>query len=196
MFAALEQLDRDLFLALNGLHSPAMDTVMEAISGTLTWIPLYLLIAVALGRQFGWKNLWKLLLVAGLLIAVADQSSVLLFKDRIMRYRPCKNLEIAHLVHNPVGCGGWYGFLSSHATNAFAIAVFAASLLRNRWWAMGLIAWAVLVSYSRIYLGKHYPADLIAGALWGMTLALIGVALLTRFAPSLASNRNAVTSNA
>ena len=84
-----------------------------------------------------------------------------------MRYRPCKNAELTATLHNPVGCGGWYGFASSHATNTFAVAIFVSLLLKKRAAWIGLLCWAALVSYSRIYLGKHYPADVVGGAMLG-----------------------------
>lgn len=170
MIEWLETVDRALFLGLNGCHHPLIDTVMVIISHKLTWIPLYLVLAVLAQRKWGWKGLGIFLLLAGVTVTLTDQSSVKLFKEVFERYRPCHNLEIKHMVHIVDNhCGGMYGFVSSHAANHFGIAAFTGLTLfsnKKRGLAVMLI-WAALVSYSRIYLGVHYPADIAVGALLG-----------------------------
>lgn len=173
MIEWFETIDRALFLAINGAHNPYVDSFMVFISEKFTWIPLYLAMAVIAQRKLGWKGLGFFAVLAILTVVLTDQSSVKLFKDVFQRYRPCHNHEIGHLVHIVnEKCGGIYGFVSSHAANHFGIAVFfAATLFRKiRLGWIILIFWAVLVSYSRIYLGVHYPADVFVGGLLGVAL--------------------------
>jgi len=110
-----------------------------------------------------------------LLILIADQSSVQLFKNVFKRLRPCHNPLISDLVHTLHGkCGGQFGFVSSHATNCFSLAVFTGLLLRSRYKYMLylMLFWAALVSYSRVYVGVHYPGDILGGAILGSIVAI------------------------
>ena len=112
----------------------------------------------------------------GLLFLIGDQSSVKLFKDVFERLRPCHNPEITDLVHTLYGkCGGQYGFVSSHATNSFALAIFSGFLLKSKYkYILPLmLLWAALVSYSRIYVGVHYPADILGGMILGSIVGIL-----------------------
>lgn len=173
MLETLNTWDTNLFLFLNGLHSPFWDRVMWVITGKLTWLPLYLFMLGWLIRNFRWKVLVLILFVTAL-ITLSDQSSVHLFKEVFQRLRPCHNPQISNLVHIVNGkCGGQYGFVSSHAANTFAIALFSLLLLKNRYYTIFIIFWASLVSYSRVYLGVHYPGDILGGALVGSILGIL-----------------------
>lgn len=139
------------------------------------WIPFYLLLFYLAYKQVG-KQVWLLALSVALLIALSDQLSVHAFKNVFLRYRPCHNLLIQDKVHLLNGhCGGTYGFVSSHAANTFALATFLFLFFRNKIKYFGILIflWATLVSYSRIYSGVHYPADVAVGGLLGISLALI-----------------------
>jgi undecaprenyl-diphosphatase len=178
MLEFLDHIDRNLFLFLNGLNSPFWDQVMWWISDRLIWLPLYLLITGWLIYRFKWKVVIILVMVA-LLITLSDQGSVHLFKEVFKRLRPCHEPEISGLVHLVKGhCGGKYGFISSHAANTFAIATFTLLIIRSKYYSIFIIFWATLVSYSRIYLGIHYPGDVLVGALYGF---LIGVLIYRLF---------------
>jgi undecaprenyl-diphosphatase len=164
----MSELDRSLFLFLNSINSPFFDEVMFYISRKYTWIPLYLTVVLLIIIEKG-KRAPVFLLFIIALIAITDQTSVRLFKDVFLRLRPCHDPDIAHLVHIVRDrCGGLYGFVSSHAANSFAFATFTYLTIRKRWYTILIFSWAAVVSYSRIYLGVHYPADIIGGAALGV----------------------------
>jgi len=183
MFKALENFDYNLFFIINEAHSPLFDDIFWWISNKFIWIPLYLLIAFLLYRTYGWKGLGISLLGAGITILVVDQTAVLAFKEVFMRYRPTHNLDIKHIVHTVNDYnGGKYGFVSNHAANCFAIMGFSTVLLSKsyKWLTPILLVWVILVGYSRVYLGVHYPSDILGGAILGYLVAF-GVAHFVLF---------------
>ncbi len=111
----------------------------------------------------------------GLLFLISDQTSVKLFKDVFERLRPCHEIDLSGLVHVVDGCGGKFGFVSSHAANSFAFAIFSGYLLKSNYkYILPLMLfWAALVSYSRIYVGVHYPGDIIGGAILGSIVGIL-----------------------
>ncbi|MEY4309715.1 MAG: hypothetical protein RL422_1918 [Bacteroidota bacterium] len=158
--------DADLFRLINQAHQPWLDGLMEIISGKLTWIPLYLLLIYFLFQRYK-SACWKPVLYLLASVAVADQFSSSLLKPFFKRLRPCHVDEFQSWIHLPAGCGGQFGFCSSHAANSFAIAVGFYLLTKNKSAGFALVLWASIISYSRIYLGAHYPLDVIVGALVG-----------------------------
>ena len=167
MFEFLQNVDEYLFLLLNGLHNDFFDGVMWWISAKYSWIPLYAVILGWLIYKYRFKSVILILTII-LLITASDQGSVHLFKNVFERLRPSHHPELSDMVHIVNNYrGGRYGFVSSHAANVFALVSFLIPFLRNRWAAIILICWASVVSYSRIYLGVHYPGDIIGGALFG-----------------------------
>ena len=165
--------DTELFLFLNGLHAAWLDPVMTFISGKLTWTPFYLVLLYLVIKNYKKQSILIILGII-LLIVCSDQVSSGIFKPLFERPRPCHNEAIKDLVHLPDGrCGGAYGFISSHACNVFALAVFMTNILKRYYRKIGwvMFVWASLVAYSRIYMGVHYPGDVIVGAAVG---AIIG----------------------
>lgn len=144
------------------------------ITERYSWLPLYILLSVLVFVKFKWRGFILAPFIA-LVILSADQISVNLFKDVFLRLRPCHNPEIRDLVHTVDGCGGQYGFVSSHAANTFALAIFIGFVLKKHlsYLLHIMLVWAAIVSYSRIYVGVHYPADIICGALLGVVIALV-----------------------
>lgn len=165
----IESIDKDLFLFLNGLHNSFMDTVMYWVSNKFVWFPLYLFLIFMFFRWHGRKGI-ILTVLAFILVAIVDATTTYMFKEVVMRLRPCHDPELEGLVHIVNGyCGGKYGFFSGHASNSFGIAIYAGLISRNhiRYSLLIMILWAAVVSYSRIYLGVHFPGDVLAGAAWG-----------------------------
>jgi len=170
----LNDLDHQLFLFLNGLHVGWLDPVMTFISSETGWLPFYAVLVFLVFKKYRWEGLWVLLGVA-VLITCSDQLSSHVFKPVFQRLRPCHDPLIQDLVHLPYGhCGGQYGFISSHACNTFALATFIWLTMRKFYKNIGwlMFCWAAVVSYSRIYMGVHFPGDVICGAAVGMVLGL------------------------
>ncbi|NND77191.1 MAG: phosphatase PAP2 family protein [Flavobacteriales bacterium] len=171
MLERLEKLDQELFLFLNGLHVDWLDPIMIGLSNPLYSIPVYIVAFFLIQTKFGWKvALWSILAVS-LVVFLADGISTRIFKEGFKRYRPCHNAEISSYIHLlKEGCGGLYTFVSGHATNFFALATFFIWLLKDhiRLIVPVLMLWAALIAYSRIYLGVHYPVDILSGALLGI----------------------------
>lgn len=171
----LSNIDTELFLFLNGLHTSWLDKVMIVITQMWVWMPLYLLLIYWIAKQYG-KRCWWILLAVGVVVLCSDQLSAHVCKPLFQRLRPCYNPDLQDLIYLPKGmAGGRFGFVSSHAANTFAVAAFLTPVLRNYrpWLGIVLYLWAFISSYSRIYLGFHYPGDIICGAILGILVGLI-----------------------
>jgi undecaprenyl-diphosphatase len=173
MMEWLVHIDKELMLFLNGMHSPFFDWIMWWSSDRLIWIPLYLFIAFLFYRKFNTSALLPIILTI-VAVGMSDLISSHYIKEVVHRLRPDHDPEIGTMVHTLKGyTGGLYGFVSAHAANSFALATMCLLFLRNKTFSICIYAWAILVSYSRIYLGVHFPADVICGAMLGSILAII-----------------------
>jgi undecaprenyl-diphosphatase len=168
----IQHIDRVIFLFLNGLHCAFLDPVMTQISLRFIWVPFYAAIIFFIIRERKWNAIATLLLIA-LMIVLSDQISDLI-KDSVQRLRPTHNPAIANLVHTVNGyTGGSFGFVSSHAANMFATAAFVSMFFSRRWLTIVMFCWAALVAYSRIYLGVHYPLDILCGGILGYAIGVM-----------------------
>ena len=171
--------DTRLFLWINGHHCTAMDWTMWVLSQHWCWAIVLLLVFAGFTLRREPRRWWVAVAGVALCFLLADQGSVHLFKDTVCRLRPCHVIEDVQMFRTH--CGGQYGFVSSHAANIFAIVAFLWLRYGKRREAgkgdiAGLIVltlWAVAVGYSRVYLGKHYPGDVLCGALFGFVVGLI-----------------------
>ena len=171
MLNKLLQIDQELFLLLNGAGIESFDSFWVFVSSTRSAFPLFIFIVFLLVKKHR-KHFWLGLIVIGITVGLADFTSVHGFKNVFMRLRPSHAPELVDQIRLLVHKGGLYGFVSSHAANFFALAAITSLLFSERKYLPYLLySWAVLVAYSRIYVGKHYPLDVIGGAVLGILLA-------------------------
>ncbi len=175
MIDFLVDIDTRAFLAINGLHADCMDQLMYVFSGRFIWIPLYVAIAWLLVRRLGWKRGLVAVAAIGIAAACSDFTCARLIRPVVERLRPANpDNPLSALVHIVNGYrGGAYGFPSCHATNTFALAVSSSLFMRWRPYAIFIFLWALAQCYSRIYLGVHYPGDILVGAAIGASYGLL-----------------------
>lgn len=167
----LLNLDKELFLFLNSFHTPLWDYFFWFISGTLVWIPLYASILYVIIKEAGLKSIWIIIAIA-LTITLCDQIASGFFKPYFQRLRPSHDPELKEFVYLLKGFkAGQFGFISSHAANSFGLATFISLLFKRKSLIFFLFVWAIVNSYSRIYLGLHYPGDILVGTLVGVASA-------------------------
>lgn len=168
----LRQLDERLFVFLNSLGSARWDGVWLVITDKRTWFPMLAVLAFLMHRRFGLKNMLILMAMITAMITLTDQLANV-FKDGVERLRPCREAHLQEFIRYVAPRCGRYGFFSAHAANSMALAVFAGLLFKDihRHLLLVLLLLTAIVSYSRIYLGVHYPLDIVAGLVVG---ALVG----------------------
>ena len=193
MLDELLHIDTQVLLAINGWHAPWADTLMWYISAKETWIPLYLLLVGLLVwryRKPAMTNVkWMqkipacmvLILVVGCTVGVADFIASGILKDLVARPRPTRVPELEGVLHLVNGYrSGQFGFVSSHAANTMACALLFSLIWRNKIATVGLMLWVAANCYSRMYLGVHYPLDIIGGLLVGALMALVAYLVLQK----------------
>lgn len=171
----LIELDKDLLLFFNGFHADWLDPFILFLTETLAWLPLYLFLLYLIVKTYR-KESWIALLGIIITIVLADQITASLMKPFFERLRPSREPGLVGLVHLVNGyTGGLYGFASSHAANTFGTATFFWLLFHDtKKWIVWLFPWAIFLTYTRIYLGVHYPGDILAGGIVGATSGWIG----------------------
>lgn len=202
----MERLDEAIFLALNFDGGSAIDQAMFIISGRLTWLPLYLLIIYLIWRRYGWRTTIYAVLMMAAAVGLADQICNL-FKNGLQMLRPNHDADVMPLMHFPLRDGvpfvnkGLYGTVSAHASTTTAIAYLAhsfiherlwrtagavaaatvaVSFVRRRWFTIVAFVWVAMICYSRIYLGAHFPSQVLAGIALGVLIGAAGVFVARR----------------
>ncbi|RRJ91102.1 phosphatase PAP2 family protein [Flavobacterium macacae] len=174
----LLELDKNLFIFLNSLGSERFDGFWLFITKQFNWIPIFLIILYLVFKHLGWKHALLIILVMALLIALTDQTTNL-FKNYFQRLRPVNNTDLDNVIHF-VHKRSSFSFISGHASNSMAAAFFLYKVLKPYLKYMGFIfLWPLVFAYSRIYLGLHYPGDILAGYTWGILMALLMLKLYT-----------------
>ncbi len=174
MLESIKEIDEALLIWLNGNHAPWADAFMTFMSAKLVWIPLYLGLISYWIWQFRKK---AVIIIIGviLIVGAADFITSGIMKPTFKRLRPCREAHLTEFVHTVKKCGGKYGYASSHAANtaALALAFFLFAPSKHRYFGWALLLWSLLIAYSRIYLGVHYPGDVLTGIAIGYGLAFL-----------------------
>lgn len=195
MLQQIIELDKEIFLLINqGLSNPVFDWLLPILRNPYTWAPLYLFLIIFFIKHYG--KLGILIVACTLLnFGISDAVSSHIIKKNIKRVRPCNDIEFKHDVNVRVRCGSGYSFTSSHATNHFAMAFFWIVLFRRKWrhtlWLC--ILWAAAISFSQIYVGVHYPVDILCGSILGILIGMTTGYLFNRFIPSFVQEKQNLT---
>lgn len=185
MLEKLINIDQDIFIMINqGLSNAFFDWLLPIMRNPFTWAPLYLFLVIFFIKHYGKMGIFIVCMTL-VNFGLTDSISSHLIKKSVKRVRPCNDVVFKQEINLRVRCGGGYSFTSSHATNHFGMAFFWILLFRRRWrhtlWLC--IAWAAIISFSQIYVGVHYPFDILGGALLGATIGILNGYLFRRFFP-------------
>jgi len=174
--------DADILLWINGHYADWLDQVMWVISRANTWIALYvLLVGLIIYRYRNWKSVLFILIGFGIAVGLSDYLCSGILKPLVCRLRPTHEPSLEGMLHLVNGyTGGLYGFCSSHAANTMSVGLLFSLLYRNKIATAGLMTWVALNCYSRMYLGVHYPTDILCGLLIGSAWAVLVWLVLTR----------------
>lgn len=171
----LDAADKAVFAFIHAEASaPVLDGFMKMLRNALTWIPLYAFVAYWIIRRQP-KYAWQFILMTIVCFAITDYGSASILKPLFARIRPCYDPDLQQAIRGLVDCGGQFSLPSSHASNHFGLATFwfmAVSRMTGRRWNL-LWVWAVAICYAQIYVGKHYPLDILAGAVYGSAIGAL-----------------------
>jgi undecaprenyl-diphosphatase len=193
----LISLDKQWLLAVNGSDSLYLDRVAHVLTTALTWLPLYLsLFYVVLHNNENFRKVLYVLAGAGLCVLLAGTVDDMIVKPMVARWRPTHDPEIGMLVDVVDGYrGGRYGFFSAHASNTFSIAVYFCWLIRSRLLSIALVIWSFTNCWTRMYLGVHFPGDILVGLTWGLIVGTCVYYLYYRATRRLSTARHRMTSS-
>jgi len=187
MIESLQQFDAELFLKIHrGLANPFFDWLLPLMRNRFFWSPLYLFIVVFSFIEYKKKG-WYIVGMVLFTFAIGDMLASRLIKPFVARLRPCNELSLADDIIHRVPCGSGFSFPSAHATNHFAIAVFLIIVFYPKWkpvLPIGL-AWASIIAFSQIYVGVHYPIDVMTGTVLGTLIGLLTGKLYKTLQPEL-----------
>ncbi|MBR5989879.1 MAG: phosphatase PAP2 family protein [Prevotella sp.] len=194
--STLVEYDKDLLLSLNGSDSLYLDRVMRVLTAAVTWVPLYIsLFYVVLNNNDNFRKVIMILCGAGLCVLLAGTVDDMIVKPMVGRWRPTHDPEIGMMVDIVDGYrGGRFGFFSAHASNTFSIAVFFCWLVRSRLLSLALILWSFTNCWTRLYLGVHFPGDILVGLLWGGLVGSAVYFLYYRLSRNMTSRRRFISS--
>lgn len=195
-FDALIELDKQLLLLLNGSQSLYFDGLVKILTTAATWIPLYIsLFYMVLKNNDSMQKILLIVACAGLCVFFAGSLDDMIVKPMVARWRPTHDPQIGVLVDVVNGYrGGNFGFFSAHASNTFSIAVFISLLVRSRVLTIALVGWSLINCWTRMYLGVHYPGDILVGLLWGGTVGTLVYLLYYRINRRLSNGMTFVSS--
>jgi len=168
----LESVDRNIFFLINELHSPIIDSLMLLISNKFIWIPLYFFLIYFMVKEKN-KNVYLKVILCLITVILADFTTSSIMKPFFERLRPCHNNNINEMIHLVGTCKGLFGFASSHASTTFSLASIMSFFYPRIKNIKLLFLWSIVICYSRIYLGVHYPLDIIAGMIIGGLIAIL-----------------------
>ena len=195
-FDALIELDKQLLLLLNGSQSLYFDGLVKILTTAATWILLYIsLFYMVLKNNDSMQKILLIVACAGLCVFFAGSLDDMIVKPMVARWRPTHDPQIGVLVDVVNGYrGGNFGFFSAHASNTFSIAVFISLLVRSRVLTIALVGWSLINCWTRMYLGVHYPGDILVGLLWGGTVGTLVYLLYYRINRRLSNGMTFVSS--
>ena len=196
LLPALESLDRDALLTVNGSDSLYLDRVARVLTTALTWVPLYIsLFIVVMRNNDSFRKVLMILGAAGLCMLFAGSVDDLIVKPTVARWRPTHDPVIGARVDIVDGYrGGKYGFFSAHASNTFSIAIFFCWLVRSRLLSTAMIIWSLTNCWTRLYLGVHFPGDILVGLTWGFIVGSSVYYLFYRLTRKMSSGRRLISS--
>ena len=184
MIEQLKQLDHHLFYGVNhGMGNAFFDWLMPILRNPKTWIPLYICIIGFCVYRYKKTGVY-IIILAAMAVGATDLTGNVV-KHSFKRLRPCNSPQMASIITMRVPCGSGYSFTSSHASDHFALAMFlsVAFYRRNKWLWIPLVLWAGLICFAQVYVGLHYPADVLAGALLGSAIAVLFSFLFKKLQP-------------